>query len=312
MSTTVALPAVNSTIVRSNNAVHASNGRLGLARLASLALSLAPGLAVRAAARRLTTPRRFPTPAREDGWLEGARRDAIVVDGCRLALTSWGDGPTVLLVHGWEGRGSQWGALAHRLAANGFRALALDAPAHGRSDGRSTNLREIAAAIGAVLDRVGPVAGVVAHSAGSVGTALALADREVPRLALFAPALDVAGHLRWGAALSGLPIALVERAWDRVGAQVGLRREDLTPESLGAYLPHELLVVHDADDAEAPLRDAHRVVDAVPGATLVVTHGLGHRRLLREPAALGPVVAFLRRGVATEAPKPNDRLVQLT
>lgn len=300
MSTTAAavLSVDNSTIVRSNREPAASGRLTGL--VGKLA-ALAPGLAVRAAAHRLTTPRRFPTPAREDGWLEGARRETILVGGRRLALTSWGDGPTVLLVHGWEGRGSQWGALAHRLAADGFHALALDAPAHGRSEGRSTNLREIAAAIGAVLDEFGPVAGVVAHSAGSVGTALALADRQVPRVALVAPALDVAGHLRWGAALSGLPVALVERAWDHVGAKVGLRREDLRPETLAPYLPSELLVVHDADDAEAPLTDAQRVIAAVPGATLVVTQGLGHRRLLREPAALGPVVAFLRRGVALAA-----------
>ena len=53
---------------------------------------------------------------------------------------AWGAGPSVLLVHGWEGRGAQLGALVDPLVAAGYRVVALDGPAHGDSPGRLSTL----------------------------------------------------------------------------------------------------------------------------------------------------------------------------
>ena len=61
-------------------------------------------------------------------WLESAERQDLELEGKRLVAWSWGEGPTVLLVHGWEGRGSQMAAFAAPLAEAGFRAVAFDAP----------------------------------------------------------------------------------------------------------------------------------------------------------------------------------------
>ena len=56
-------------------------------------------------------------------------------------------GSTVLMVHGWNGRGAQLGAFAPELVHAGFRVVTFDTPAHGRSPGRATNLPEISEAI---------------------------------------------------------------------------------------------------------------------------------------------------------------------
>ena len=42
------------------------------------------------------------------------------------------------------------------------------------------------------------------------------------------------------------------------------------------------LVIHDVDDDEVPLGDARAVASGWPGADLVTTAGLGHRRILRD------------------------------
>ena len=72
---------------------------------------------------------------------------AVVHRGQALAVESWGAGPTVLLVHGWNGRGAQLGAFAPALVKSGYRVVTFDTPAHGRSPGRATNLPEISEAI---------------------------------------------------------------------------------------------------------------------------------------------------------------------
>ena len=73
--------------------------------------SLAPWPASWAAQFVFTTPRRFPRPAKEKLWLEGAQRSSFKCGRQQLPLWRWGQsGPKIALVHGWEGRGSQLGA----------------------------------------------------------------------------------------------------------------------------------------------------------------------------------------------------------
>lgn len=55
-------------------------------------------------------------------------------DGTRLHAKSWGDGPPVVLIHGWPLCGDSWDPVSHALAEGGFRAIAYDRRGFGRSD----------------------------------------------------------------------------------------------------------------------------------------------------------------------------------
>ena len=66
--------------------------------------------------------------------LEGSLEGAVPFEGRTLATYTWGEGPAVLLAHGWGSRASHMALIARGLARNGFRAVAFDAPAHGRRD----------------------------------------------------------------------------------------------------------------------------------------------------------------------------------
>lgn len=55
-------------------------------------------------------------------------------DGTRLYAKSWGDGPAVVLIHGWPLSGDSWDPVSHALADAGFRAIAYDRRGFGRSD----------------------------------------------------------------------------------------------------------------------------------------------------------------------------------
>ena len=54
-----------------------------------------------------------------------------------------------------------------------------------------------------------------------------------------------------------------------------------------------LLIVHDHEDRELPLRDAHAIAAKWPDSRVLETRGLGHNRLLRDPIIVQQVVAFL-------------------
>ena len=60
-------------------------------------------------------------------------RVELVQNRDRVRAWQWGEGPPVLLVHGWEGHAAQFAGFIPRLLEQGFSAVAFDAPAHGQS-----------------------------------------------------------------------------------------------------------------------------------------------------------------------------------
>jgi pimeloyl-ACP methyl ester carboxylesterase len=238
--------------------------------------------------------RPYPRPPRELAWLDGADRFSVHDGGRRIAALAWGDGPPVVLVHGWEGRASQMGALGLGLAAEGFRAVALDAPGHGDSDGRLSSLPEFAGAVAAVARRVGGLHGLVGHSFGAVAGAYALLQGlEARRLVFLSTAPDVGVYLHSFARQAGVSPAVLARMVRRIERRFGMRWEDGRFATVRAARARPLLVVHDRDDEETPYAGGEVIAAAWPGARLHATSGLGHRRILRDPAVCAEVAAFV-------------------
>jgi pimeloyl-ACP methyl ester carboxylesterase len=295
MSTVARSAAKKSTNVR-------APGGLRRALVATLA-RLAPPLAVAWAIRGFCTP---PPHGREpEPPAATARPLRIRLRGRALRAWTWGHGPTVLLVHGWGGRADQLAALAPPLVAAGFCVVAFDAPAHGASPGRRATLLDFRDAVAAVAARVGPLHGVIAHSLGAAATALAMrAGLRVERAVFVGPPADAVTYLRRFLAAVGIPAALAPRVEHRFEARAGFRWSDLSVPAVAPHLDTPLLVVHDRDDREVPWAEGAAIAAAWPGATLVTTEGLGHRRLLRDPEVIGRAVGFL--GGASSA-RPDGR-----
>src|SRR5215207_5510189 len=166
----------------------------------ALASRVAPRVAERQAARLFLTPRRRTLRAPEIPGV-AATPLAMRVAGAALTGWSWGQGPVVLLVHGWSGRAADMTALAGAVVQAGFRAVAFDMPAHGHSPGRRTSLaewRRVLPDLARALLRAdagrssaaSPLHAVVAHSFGGTATVLALAAGLSTRgVVLLAPAL---------------------------------------------------------------------------------------------------------------------------
>lgn len=242
--------------------------------------------------------RRFPEPAREATWRTQARMDRVAWRDYSLARYEWGDStaPAVLLVHGWNGRGPQLGGFAGALTAAGFRAVAFDAPAHGRTPGASTNIFEFAGAIQAVAAASGAVVGAIAHSFGVPATVRAMQERlSLPCLVAIAAPAHAEFLLKRFARQLDIPDTVIAQMRTRIehrfGMDIFLRLA--TAEMLsGQVLPG--LIIHDRDDRDVPSRHAEQLHQAWPGSELLLTRGLGHTRILRDAGVMRATVAFLR------------------
>jgi pimeloyl-ACP methyl ester carboxylesterase len=283
----------NSTTVRTQRPLPF---QLRAAREGLRALSrVAPEGAAAIVERMFLSPRRHPRPQVERDLLRGARTVALPTKHGRLAAWEWGTtGPRVLLVHGWEGRGSQLGALAAPLVALGFRVVAFDTPGHGDSPGERSSFFHFADAIEAATRVLGPFHAVVAHSMG--GATLLWANRLVPvaeRFVMIAPPRDLGDFTRSFSKLLGLPEDVRARVHRRIGARFGVSVEAVRAEPLASGMRGPLLVVHDEEDREVPVACGEAIAKAWPGAELVRTRGLGHQRILRDPATLQLVARFV-------------------
>ncbi|HEX6720865.1 MAG TPA: alpha/beta hydrolase, partial [Burkholderiaceae bacterium] len=88
--------------------------------------------------------------------------------------------------------------------------------------------------------------------------------------------------------------ALAERMEQAILRREGVGVEQFGPDWLGPRMPLPTLVLHDGDDRTAPLSTGRALAGALRGATLQVTHGLGHRRILDDASVIASAVQHLR------------------
>lgn len=288
--------------------VHAqksTNGRANaVQKLMSGLSTVAPGLAAMAAEQLFVTVVRNKRPRREDVWAEGATRASVPSPHGDLAAWVWGDGlKTVLLVHGWAGRGLQLGAFVEPLVDAGYRVVAYDGPAHGESSGRRTNIFKLTEGFMAVADAVGPLSGVIAHSLGTTTVLLAASRYGVDqgRFVAVSPMANTRTMTVHYGRMTGFTSSVVEEMRKRIERSIGFCWDEIEPLTLAPSFETETLIIHDRDDLELPASEGEALAFSIPVADLLLTEGLGHRRILRDRAVVAAAAKHLiHRDALTE------------
>jgi len=263
---------------------------------------MAPEKAGRLVNRMAFRPSRLPMPSRYEYLLDNADSYTQLQHGARtIPVYSWGQGPVILGVHGWAGAGIQFGAWVNPLVEAGYRVVLFDAPAHGRAQGESTNLFEMAEVVARVAASVGRVHGVLAHSIGCIAAARAIADGLQPDyLVMLAPPVSltaVMDNLGRQLGLSQDVLAVhLQLMEDRFGKSVW---EQLDLEALSRTLTQRGLMVIDDDDTSISPDESERVFNNWENANVLRTRGLGHHRLLWSPMVVDTVLRDLGRPVDT-------------
>jgi len=239
--------------------------------------------------------RRHAGSAAEQSVAAYAENLILPVDGIPVAVYRWGAGPVIVFVHGWSGRATQVAAFVEPLTTAGYCVIAFDAPAHGKTPGRRTNILEFAAAIQAIAATYGPLYGAITHSFGGMALAYALhRGVAVGRVVCIgAPA-----RLEFLVERFGRMLALPEPVLTDLRRRLEKRFEAnvwelMSTDSNARTLTMPALIVHDRDDREVPWRQGKMIAGAWPGAQWLATRGLGHRRILRDEATVKAVVDFL-------------------
>lgn len=242
-------------------------------------------------ARLFLTPSRARRVAAD--FLPEAQRLSFDTSAGQVAAVRAGHGPTVLLVHGWEGQAADLAGFAPPLLAAGFSVVAIDLPAHGASSGERSSIPAAARAVRELQAELGDLHAVIAHSVGSAVTAEALGHGlQAGAVALLSAPAHYLNYARAVASQAGLDAAGTQQMLQLLLAEgVDVASVSLPRRAPGFRLP--ALFVHSDDDRVVGIGDARESVAAWPGARLLQVEGLGHRRILTDATVIDAVVGFI-------------------
>jgi alpha-beta hydrolase superfamily lysophospholipase len=222
------------------------------------------------------------------------------VDGQQVRVYQWNRTAqkTVLILHGFGSSAYKFQRYVQLLKAKNYRVLAIDAPAHGRSEGKRVHALQYAAAIRQTVQEFGPVQSFMAHSFG--GIALALALEQLPhqptdRVVFIAPATETTSAVAGAFELLRLYDKEVQRLFYAHIEQ--LSGKPVAWFSIPRALQHiqaEVLWCHDETDLITPFADLKPLLERTPkGLEFFITRGLGHRKIYHDNAVKNKVVDFL-------------------
>ena len=236
------------------------------------------------------------------------------VDGVQVHAQSGGQGPPVVLVHGYGVSGRYMLPLA-RILASSCSAFAPDLPGHGRSEPSATPLGigGLADALGGWLDAVGlEQPAFVANSMGcQIVTELAVRRPEqVGPMMLVGPTIDpsrrsarhqIFGAMRDSAREPALLVALAGREWAGNLGQLRTLARSVLADRIEERLPaieQPTIVVHGEKDCLISREWAEQATALLPRGRLVIVPGEPHAIPYTHPRLLAGIVQEL---IAEEA-----------
>lgn len=261
---------------------------------------LAPPLATRLFVQLFFTPLHWGFPEKELEWVDKADKTPLNLNGKKVMVYSWGKStdPIILFVHGWAGRATQFRKFFQPFMDAGFRVVAFDGPAHGKSEGKRTNILEFTEVMKKVFNETGEPQAVVAHSFGGV-VSLYCAAQGLPVTKLInigSPVIGdkiiktfldaVNGSWPTGEKFKAYMLKKFNRSFDEFSAQHFIKN---------LKSPLQLMLVHDEDDKDVSIDHAEKLVELYPDALLYRTSGLGHTRILKDESVIKDCLKFIRK-----------------
>lgn len=198
-------------------------------------------------------------------------------------------------MHGWSGRATQFFKIIESLLAEGYHVYSIEAPAHGESDQKKTHMLEFVHSIEKANEGFGPFQHAIGHSLGGMALFNAMKNEK------FKPeTLSVIGS---PASIENVVFDFCEKieASEKVGERI-IRyiesRYDLKIwQASTAYLAEQFdpqgIIVHDEDDADVDIENAKELERKWSNANLIITEGLGHRKILMKDQVIDKIIAFL-------------------
>lgn len=212
---------------------------------------------------------------------------------------SWGNGPLIILIHGWEGRASQFAPIAMALAEQGFQAVAYDGKGHGLSNGKGATFLSFQQDLNALINHFNqPVHAFVGHSAGGLSLMAAKKKHLIQAKYFITLAAPLAPYpfLASLKKVLGIKGKTEYSCQKQVAKQFNCSWQKLidgyvfTPQKQDSQ---KLLAIYDQDDEMVKFDDQYAVKALWPSAHVYTTKKLGHIKILWDKGVINEICEFV-------------------
>ena len=260
---------------------------------------ISPYLAIRIAARLFITPFKFKRPKREIPMLESAQIEMLKINsvGRKIRVFKYGySEKKIMLVHGWSGRGTQLFGFANKLLEMGYMVISFDGPSHGKSEGKTTNLKEFITTVKEVNETYGPFDAAIGHSFGSMSILNANADQPIFKSVVTIGSGDfVSDIMRNFITDLGLKKHMGYKLKRYFQTKWKIQVDDFASSKAAKKLKLPILVVHDINDGDVPVSCAENISQNATNGSLLLTSNLGHTKILRDRKVIDSVCNFIKQ-----------------
>lgn len=251
------------------------------------------------AAKLFTSPLKHKIPKRELEMDRKSIQKRIEIPSInkKVVLYQYGkSSKKILLVHGWSGRGTQLFKIADELVKAGYATISFDAPAHGKSPGRTTIMSEFVATILEIDKQFGPFDAAVGHSLGGMSLLNAVKKGfKINHLAIIGSGDIVQDILDDFVAKLGLKPNISSKLREHFEKKYGQEMDSYSGYKSAMEIDIPVLVIHDKNDPEVAVIAGINIYNHLKNGTLYLTEGLGHRKILGDPAVIDKVVQFVKK-----------------
>ncbi|WP_125723671.1 alpha/beta hydrolase [Flavobacterium ustbae] len=254
-------------------------------------------LVTKFAAKIFTTPIKHKVPKRELEMDAKSIQKLIYVPAIDKAVVTYSYGESqrkVLLVHGWSGRGTQVFKIADELLANGYSTFSFDAPAHGKSEGTTTIMSEFIASILEIEKQFGPFEIAIGHSLGGMSVLNAIKDGLKVEKAVIIGSGDIVQDILDEFTFKlGLKKEISNHLRDLFENKYQVKMDDFSAYRAAQKVKIPVLVMHDKDDPEVPVKAGVHIHENLENGTIYLTEGLGHRKILGNHSVIKKILEFI-------------------
>ena len=273
----------------------------GLILIGKFLQTLSKNWAASYAQKLFITPIKFTPPQREREMIERSINQKIYVNAIQKDIVVYSYGMNkkankkALLVHGWNGRGTQLVTVANMLTKQNYDVVSFDAPGHGRAPKTKTNMEEFIESILEIEKQFGPFDLIVGHSLGGMATINALHQGFKADKAIIIGSGDIIldVFVDFVKKLDLKPI-IVDKLKERFEKQLDKNLHDYSVHSLIQALDIPILIIHDTQDDDVSVEAAYRIHKHAKNAKLLITEGLGHRKILGDKKVIECMRNFIK------------------
>ena len=259
---------------------------------------LSKDLATAFVARLFAKPQNFPAPERELVMRKSAKNETLHIPALNSNIQVYIYGYSrvkVLLVHGWAGRGTQLYNLADKILEHQMMVVSFDAPAHGLSEGKRTNMFEYLEAIKEIDKKYGPFEAAIGHSFGGMALLNAVADRmNVAKLVTIGADNSIPDIFRYYVQKMQMQPVIAKKLEHLFYEKFRMSVNSLSSENKAERIKVPTLVIHDSDDRYVDVSSAVAIRLKLRQGALLVTSGLGHHRIFKDPEVINRIIRFIQ------------------